>query len=159
MNKNPFEKYNLQSDPDKAQKSYAWQTAIGLQDVDGLKTSDYLVDIAIQHIEGKISISEVQNLINAHYAKKPNIDMEKPNIQAQKPNIDMEKPNFGAKTKDHILKLYNAFKDEPMFAKADVMEILELKSSAAYDLIKKMSVENIIEPVYGHGKGKYKFKI
>ena len=37
-----FEEYIRQSEPHKREKGYAWQTAIGLQAVDGLKTSDYL---------------------------------------------------------------------------------------------------------------------
>ncbi|MCC8016644.1 MAG: Fic family protein [Clostridiales bacterium] len=365
MNRDPFEEYIRQSEPDKAQKGYAWQTAIGLQDVDGLRPSKYLIDTAIKHIEGEISISEAQNLINTYYVEKPahasgdrteeadkvsvriaeilsenafsfspseyisihrrlftgiyshagkirdyniskkewvldgesvmygnavdlketlqydfsvekdfdysnltidevinhlavfvsrlwqihifgegntrttavffikylrslgfnatndifaanawyfrnalvranynnlqkgihetteflelflrnlllseknelknrymHIRNEKPNIQFQKPNIDAEKPNIqaeifekaniGVKTKNHILSLYNAFKDESMFSKADVMKVLGLKSTAAYDLIQKMLSENMIEPVTGHGKGKYKFSI
>ena len=63
MDKDPFEEYLKESEPDKASKGYAWSTAIGLQAVDGLKPSKYLIDIAIRNIEGKITIKEVQNLI------------------------------------------------------------------------------------------------
>ena len=48
--------YIRQGEPDRVDKSIAWKTAIGLQDVDGLKTSDYLIETAKDHIEGKISI-------------------------------------------------------------------------------------------------------
>ena len=51
-------------------KRQAWSTAIGLQAVDGLKTSKYLIDKAIDNIEGKISIKEAQNLIDAYYEEK-----------------------------------------------------------------------------------------
>ena len=51
-----LEEYIKQGEPDRAEKSEAWQTAIGLQAVDGLKTSDYLLDTAKDHIEGKITI-------------------------------------------------------------------------------------------------------
>lgn len=47
MEKDPFKEYLRESEPDKAHKGYAWSTAIGLQAVDGLKTSKYLIDIAI----------------------------------------------------------------------------------------------------------------
>ena len=47
-----------ESEPDKAYKGYAWSTAIGLQAVDGLKPSKYLIDIAVQNIEGKITKKE-----------------------------------------------------------------------------------------------------
>ena len=48
---NDFEEYIRQSEPHKREKGYAWQTAIGLQAVDGLKTSDYLIQTARQHID------------------------------------------------------------------------------------------------------------
>ena len=44
MNQDPFQEYMRDSEPGKREKSYAWQTGIGLQAVDGLKTSDYLLD-------------------------------------------------------------------------------------------------------------------
>ena len=50
MEKDPFKEYLRESEPDKAGKGYAWSTAIGLQAVDGLKTSKYLIDTAIQNI-------------------------------------------------------------------------------------------------------------
>ncbi|MBS7192470.1 MAG: Fic family protein, partial [Clostridiales bacterium] len=48
----------------------AWQTAIGLQAVDGLKTSAYLLDTAKEHIEGKISIDEAQKRIQSYYEQR-----------------------------------------------------------------------------------------
>lgn len=47
MEKDPFKEYMKESEPDKAGKSYVWSTAIGLQAVDGLKTSEYLLHTAI----------------------------------------------------------------------------------------------------------------
>ena len=51
-------------------KGEAWQTAIGLQAVDGLKPSDYLVQTAKQHIEGDITIEEAKHLIDSYYQSK-----------------------------------------------------------------------------------------
>lgn len=65
-----FDEYIRQSEPQKREKGYAWQTAIGLQAVDGLKTSDYLIEIARQHIEGDITIEEVQERIKSYYQSK-----------------------------------------------------------------------------------------
>lgn len=67
MNNDPFKEYLKESEPDKASKGYAWSTAIGLQAVDGLKPSQYLIDTAILNIEGKITLKEAQNLINRYY--------------------------------------------------------------------------------------------
>ncbi len=71
MEKHPFKEYLKESEPDKVSKGYAWSTAIGLQAVDGLKPSKYLIDTAIQNIEGKITLKETQNLIDSYYSEKP----------------------------------------------------------------------------------------
>jgi fido (protein-threonine AMPylation protein) len=65
-----LEEYIKQGEPDKAEKSEAWQTAIGLQAVDGLNTSDYLLDTAKEHIEGKITIDEAQKRIHSYYEQR-----------------------------------------------------------------------------------------
>ena len=71
MQTDPFKEYLKQQEPDKKYKGYAWQTAIGLQAVDGLKPSEYLVDAAIQNIEGKITMKEAQSLIDSYYEERP----------------------------------------------------------------------------------------
>ena len=71
MEKDPFKEYLRESEPDKAHKGYVWSTAIGLQAVDGLKPSKYLVDTAIQNIEGKITMKEAQSLIDSYYKERP----------------------------------------------------------------------------------------
>ena len=70
MEKDPFKEYLKESEPDKAYKGYAWSTAIGLQAVDGLKASKYLIDTAIQNIEGKITIKEAQSRIDSYYEER-----------------------------------------------------------------------------------------
>ena len=67
---NDFEEYIRQSEPHKLEKGYAWQTAIGLQAVDGLKPSEYLKEKARQHIEGDITIDEVKQLVDSYYKSK-----------------------------------------------------------------------------------------
>lgn len=57
-------------EPDKVDKSNAWRTAIGLQDVDGLKTSEYLLETAKEHIEGKITINEAEKRICSYYEER-----------------------------------------------------------------------------------------
>lgn len=65
-----FEKYIRQGEPQQVEKARIWQTAIGLQDVDGLKTSPYLQETAEKHIEGEITIDEVRSLIDSYYESK-----------------------------------------------------------------------------------------
>lgn len=76
MEKDPFKEYLKESEPNKSYKGYAWSTAIGLQAVDGLKPSKYLIDTAIQNIEGKITIEEAQSLIDNYYEEKPRDESE-----------------------------------------------------------------------------------
>ena len=59
--------YIKQGEPNQIEKTKLWETAIGLQDVDGLKPSEYLVKNAKEHIEGKIDINEVKDRINQYY--------------------------------------------------------------------------------------------
>ena len=65
-----FDEYIRQGEPEKREKAYIWQTAIGLQAVDGLTTSDYLNETAKRHIEGEIDIDEVRELIKTYYQSK-----------------------------------------------------------------------------------------
>lgn len=65
-----FEEYILQGEPDQRQRAENWQIAIGLQAVDGLHTSEYLQQTARQHIEGEITIKEVQELVKTYYVSK-----------------------------------------------------------------------------------------
>ncbi|HBH93353.1 MAG TPA: cell filamentation protein [Bacteroides sp.] len=71
MEKDIFKEYLRESEPDKAHKGYVWSTAIGLQAVDGLKPSKYLIDTAIQNIEGRITMKEAQSLIDTYYEERP----------------------------------------------------------------------------------------
>ena len=65
-----FDEYIRQGEPQKREKGYAWQTAIGLQAIDGLKPSDYLIETARKDIEGEITIDEAEQLIRSYYQSK-----------------------------------------------------------------------------------------
>ena len=71
MNKDPFKEYIKESEPSKRDKGYAWHTAIGLQAVDGLRTSEYLMRTAVRNIEGEITFEEANELLKAYYEEKP----------------------------------------------------------------------------------------
>jgi len=66
-----FEEYLRQDEPNKAEKAKVWKTAIGLQEVDGLKPSKYLVETAKKNIEGDITIEEVKQRIDNYYQQHP----------------------------------------------------------------------------------------
>lgn len=65
-----FEEYITNGTLEQKERARNWQIAIGLQDVDGLKVSSYLLELAKQHIEGSISIEEVVKKIEEYHNKK-----------------------------------------------------------------------------------------
>lgn len=65
-----FEEYIRQGEPDKKAKASIWQTAIGLQAVDGLQTSEYLHETARRNIEGEINLDEANQLIHTYYQSR-----------------------------------------------------------------------------------------
>ena len=71
MDRDPFKEYIRQVEPDKRDKGYAWSTAIGLQAVDGLKPSDYLLETAVKNIDGLITLEEAGALLNSYYRENP----------------------------------------------------------------------------------------
>lgn len=71
MNTDPFKEYLIEKDPTQKEKSYAWDTAIGLQAVDGLRPSGYLKEIAAKNIKGKITLEEAYQQIESYYQEKP----------------------------------------------------------------------------------------
>ena len=71
MNTDPFKEYLIEKDPTQKEKSYAWDTAIGLQAVDGLSPSSYLKETAAKNIKGDITLKEANQLIESYYQEKP----------------------------------------------------------------------------------------
>ena len=194
MEQDPFKEYLKESEPDKLHKGYAWSTAIGLQAVDGLKPSKYLIDTAIKNIEGEITIKEAQNLIERYYVQKPKsitdderteeadtvcekVDIEarkvdihakKVDIEARRVDIQSEKVDiesflsektkgFSEKTISYIQSLFEEFSYDGIFGRSMVMKLLGLKPSGASKFLANLIKAEIIEPVSGHGKGKYRF--
>ena len=80
-----FDEYIRQCEPEKQQKGCIWQTAIGLQDVDGLKPSDYLIETAKKNIDGDITLEEANDLIHSYYkSKTTRLDVENRTEEADK---------------------------------------------------------------------------
>ena len=64
-----FEEYKNNPDPILRERTNKWAIAIGLQRVDSLNVSDFLIQVARQEIEGKITMDKAQALIDEHYAQ------------------------------------------------------------------------------------------
>lgn len=167
--------YIRQSEPSKRDKGYAWHTAIGLQAVDGLKPSKYLIDTAIKNIEGDISIDEAQELLNTYYEENPKADTDDRTEEADKvavriakilsekafsftPNeyISIHKKLF-AGIYGHAGKLrdYNITKKEWVLNGATVLygSASELRATLDYDFAeeKKFSYKNLsMEEIIHH---------
>ena len=94
--------------------------------------------------------------------RKVDIETEKVDIRNEKVDIESvlsEKgKDFSVKTLVHIHRLFEKFGFDEIFGRSAIMELLELKSSGASKLISNLIQSDMIEPVLGYGKGKYKFK-
>lgn len=91
MDQDPFKEYLIQTEPNKKDRGYAWHTAIGLQAVDGLTPSKYLVDTAIRNIEGQISLDEAQKLLDTYYEENPRTDDNERTEEADKVSVRIAK--------------------------------------------------------------------
>ena len=93
---------------------------------------------------------------------KVDIENEKVDIQGSKVNIESilsEKgSDFSLKTTGHINRLFDKFGFDEVFGRSAIMELLGLKGSGASKLLSNLVQADIIEPVSGHGKGRYRFK-
>lgn len=70
IKKDPFEEYIKNLPPSRKELGQAWSMAIGLQDVDGLKPSEYLYETAKKNIDGEITVDEAGELIDSYYESK-----------------------------------------------------------------------------------------
>lgn len=87
MNYEVFEKYKEEKELSKYEKTYSWQTAIGLQDVDKLEPSNYLMEKVIENIEGSLSFNELEKLINTYYQQLPKQEKNNRTEEADKVSI------------------------------------------------------------------------
>ena len=103
-----FDAYIRQGEPDKKEKASIWRTAIGLQAVDGLQTSEYLRETALKHIEGDIDIDEARQLIQTYYQSKTQHDVTDDDMQeADKVSANITKI-LSSRTLDFSAKGYIA---------------------------------------------------
>jgi hypothetical protein len=92
------------------------------------------------------------------------VDMGNAKVDIENEKVDIESvlsekgSNFSVQTTVHIHRLFEKFGFNEVFGRSAVMELLGLKGSGASKLLSNLVQADIIEPVSGHGKGKYKFK-
>lgn len=178
--------YDEAVEPGRRERAYAWATAIGLQDVDGLKPSKHLYETARRHIEGEITQEEARRIVDEYYETKDGHDLPRDTQEAdkvaarmiagskpadsvahlhrkepgkdQKLPIDLEKLPIRAPTKRHILLLWQKFGlSKTAFGPAQVVEAVGIKDRAARNLISLMRETHMVVDVQGLGKGKVRF--
>ena len=92
------------------------------------------------------------------------VDIGQEKVDIEKPKVDIESmllesgAVFSVKTRVHIRRLFEKFGFGELFGRSAIMELLELKASGASKFLSNLVQADLIEPVSGHGKGKYKFK-
>ena len=167
MEQDPFKEYIKETEPEKRDKGYAWHTAIGLQAVDGLRPSKYLIDTAIKNIEGDISIDEAGELLNSYYKENPKSDETDRTEEADKVSLRIVKilseKAFSFTPNEYIsihrklftgiyshagrIRDYNITKKEWVLNGATVMygSASELRATLEYDFSeeKKFSYKNL----------------
>ena len=105
-----------------------------------------------------------RNLHISGLLNEEKVDIGDVKVDIQDRKVDMESvlsekgSDFSVKTTVHIHRLFEKFGFDEVFGRSAAMELLELKGSGASKLLSNLVQADIIEPVSGHGKGRYKFK-
>ena len=127
-----FDEYIRQGEPQKRARADAWRVAIGLQAVDGLKTSAYLQELARRNIEGEITIDEVVELINQYYFKKKQKTEQAPDKHpTSTPQAPDKLPDKFSTKNQYIIGLVKVVGLEEMSIK-EMMEHLGLKNRESF---------------------------
>lgn len=148
-----FEEYIQQTEPDKKEKGIIWQTAIGLQQVDGLKPSAYLIETAKQNIEGDISFDEVKSRIDNYYkileSRQPNADTDVTNklgVNKNTPNLLQadKKKKLGVKLNKNQLKMLELIAGNNRITITEMAEKLSISTTAIENNMKKLREKGIV---------------
>ena len=92
------------------------------------------------------------------------VDIESGKVDIQNKKVDIESTllekgkDLSVKTAIHVRRLFERFGYDEVFGRSAVMNVVDLKQSGASKLLSNLVQKDIIEPVSGYGKGKYKFK-
>ena len=150
-----FDEYIKQGEPDKRKKSLIWQTAIGLQQTDGLKPSAYLIQTAIQNIEGDITFNEVKDRIDAYYKTQVNRQVDVGD-RTEEAGINTEElPTKGGQKKvvrsggqkarsGNLAGVFELIQKNPKITRKELSETLQINPSAVQKHIEKLKTEGII---------------
>ena len=150
-----------------AENSWYFRNALVRANYTNLKKNIHETTVYLEKFLRNLLLGEKNELKNRYLHVSGAFDKEKPIIETEKPSIDKEKPiidlinklSYTEHTKQNILTVYRKLKDCEIFGRGDICKATGLSTSAAGDLLHKLIYAEMIAPVTGHGKGKYKFII
>ena len=137
-----FDEYIKQGEPNKAEKAKVWKTAIGLQQVDGLKPSEYLIALAKLHIEGEITIKEVNKRIDSYYKQNREMHVHADTVKSENDTVN-----------DTVFLLIKQNKD---ITASEISEQLNLSLSTAKRKIKALKEQKLIIRIGSNKAGYWK---
>ena len=141
---------------------FAGQLITVLQ-MDRMRASNIVLIVTTKLADEKNELHN-RNLHISGLLNEDKADIEDTKVDIENEKVDIESvlsekgSGFSAKTIVHIHRLFEQFDFDEVFGRSAVTELLELKGSGASKLLSNLLQADIIEPVSGHGKGKYKFK-
>ena len=148
-----FEEYILQGEPDQRQRAENWKIAIGLQAVDGLRTSDYLLQLARQHIEGKITMNDVKRLLNDHYksSKVPETQSAKHTFQSA--NNDIILPSKCKNCTLEEVAVLQIIKQQPNITQKQIASMIGKSERTVKSITIRLSEQDILKRENGKRNG------
>ena len=145
-----------------AENAWYFRNALVRANYTNLQMGVYETTEYLEAFLRNLLLNEKNELHNRNLHISGLLNKEKVDIQDKKVDIESvltEKvSNFSVKTTTHIRSLFEKFGFDEIFGRSAVMELLNLKGSGASKLLSNLVQAEIIEPVSGHGKGKYKFR-
>ena len=117
------------------------------------------------HISGLLKVEQKVDIGRSKVdIGQSKVDIDQPKVDIDQPKVDIKEKlvqyntALKGKTVDHIVAIYDSYGENQIFGRIQVAEVTGLKPARASQLLKFLVDNNIIEPVQGHGKGKYRFK-
>ena len=145
-----------------AENAWYFRNALVRANYTNLQMGVYETTEYLEAFLRNLLLNEKNELHNRNLHISGLLNEEKVNIEDKKVDIESvltgKVSNFSVKTTTHIRGLFEKFGFDEIFGRSAVMELLDLKGSGASKLLSNLVQAEIIEPVSGHGKGKYKFR-
>jgi biotin operon repressor len=145
-----FEEYIRQGEPGKKERAQNWRTAIGLQQVDGLTVSPYLLDLARQNIEGKITMAEVHKRLDLYHkqkkrAKKQQRAKNEENTASKCKNCTSNR--LGVKLSANQMKILQLLKNQNDTTMVELSAKLGVSEVSIYKNMKKLKELGLLSRV------------